>query len=78
MLPEVGLLLKVLVAGLLVVAVGLWFAVAFQSLLFQRYRLHKNEAALRKARLHEEDADERRYREQLLGSIRNEDSKKKE
>ncbi|MBF0196525.1 MAG: hypothetical protein HQL32_02395 [Planctomycetes bacterium] len=69
MLPEIVFLLKVL----LVLAIGyglwLWLGMVFQNILFQKYRLYKNEAAHRKTRLHEEAQSAKKYRSELLGEV---------
>ncbi len=67
------LLLLVLVA---VMGVLVWLGTVFQSFLFQRYRMNKNEAALRKTRIHEQDVEDDKYRHILLGIIQEDDKKK--
>ncbi|MBF0243966.1 MAG: hypothetical protein HQL31_01670 [Planctomycetes bacterium] len=69
MLPEYQLIIKIFVIVLLVMGITVTFGVIFQSLLFQRYRLHKNEAALRKTRLHDAAVSNRIYKAELLGAI---------
>ena len=69
MLPELLIIFKLLLVVVLVYAIVVWLGVVFQNIKFQKYRLFKNEAAYRKARLHDEDLNKRKYRGELLGEV---------
>ena len=58
-------------------AVVIWFGVVFQSLLFQRYRLQRNESALRKGRLFDAYREEVQFRNKLLGEVKSENAEKR-
>ena len=69
MLPEVEWLMMALVVIVPLVALVLWLGTIFQNVLFQRYRLYKNEAAKRKTRLHEQQGVRDGYRKELMGEV---------
>ena len=70
MLPYVDVIVWMVVLGILLYAIVSWFGVIFQNVIFQRYRLNRNEAALRKTRLHEQEEEKHRYRNSLLGEVK--------
>ena len=70
LVPEFLIVVKLLIGVVLLVGVYFIFATIFQSVLFQRYRLHKNEAARRKSRLHSQEEERRLYRDELLGAVK--------
>lgn len=70
MIPEVYIIIKIAFALVLLLAVIVWLAVVFQSVLFQRYRLNKNEQVHRAYRIHDEQDKERLYRDELLGNVK--------
>ena len=75
MLPHLDTVIWLIILGALVYAVLAWFGIVFQNLLFQRYRMNKNEAALRKERVHQKKVDQQRYSNGLLGEIKGETEK---
>jgi flagellar biosynthesis protein FlhB len=70
MLPHVDLIIWLVVIAVLVVAVVSCFSIIFQNVLFQRYRMNRNEAALRKERMHQQSEGRSRYRNSLLGEVK--------
>ena len=71
MLPHVDSILGIIAALILVLALLVWFGVLFQNLLFQRYRLQRNESAMRKARLFDAHREDVQFRNKLLGEVKN-------
>lgn len=69
MIPEFYFILKLLVVFILLYGLIVWLSMVFQSVLFQKYRLNKNEAAERKARLHDEKMAKESYKKDLLGEV---------
>lgn len=76
MLPHVDSILGVVAALVVVLALLAWFGVLFQNLLFQRYRLQKNESAMRKARLFDAYREDVQFRNKLLGEVKSDNSEK--
>lgn len=74
MLPFVDTILGLGVAFLLVVAMLVWFGVLLQNILFQRYRLQRNESAMRKSRLFDTYREEVQYRNKLLGEVKSDNA----
>ena len=75
MLPHLDTVIWLIIFGALVYAILAWFGIVFQNLLFQRYRMNKNEAALRKERVHLKSAEKQRYNNSLLGEVKGETEK---
>lgn len=69
MLPELEILMKIGIIVIIFIGVVLWLGTIFQNIKFQKYRLFRNEAAHRKARLHEESEEKDKYRTSLLGKV---------
>ena len=70
MLPQVDVIIWIVILAILFYAIISFFGVIFQNVVFQRYRLNRNEAALRKTRLHEQNEEKNRYRNSLLGEVK--------
>jgi hypothetical protein len=69
MLPHIDTIVwLVIIVGLFYAGVS-WMSMVFQSLLFQRYRSNRNEAAMREERLHDQELAKTRYRNSLLGEV---------
>lgn len=69
MLPELEFAFKIILCLVLILGVVFWLGTIFQNLIFQKYRLYKNEAALRKARLHDEKEEKEKYKTDILGKV---------
>lgn len=70
MLPHLDTVIVLLVIAAMFWGVLAWFGVIFQNVLFQRYRMNKNEAAMRKERLYNQRQEKQRYSNGLLGEIK--------
>jgi hypothetical protein len=73
MLPHLELIVWLLVIAVMVYAWVTWLGVVFQNILFQKYRLNKNESSLRATRLREQQEERDRFRNGLLGEVKGED-----
>jgi hypothetical protein len=69
MLPELEILFKFGILFIIFIGVIFWLGTIFQNIKFQKYRLFRNEAAHRKARLHDELEEKDKYRTDLLGKV---------
>lgn len=76
MLPHVDSILGIVAAFVVLVALLVWLGVLFQNLLFQRYRLQKNESAMRKARLFDVYREDVQFRNKLLGEVKSDNKDK--
>jgi len=73
MLPHLDLIIWFLVIAIGIYAWVTWLGVIFQNLLFQKYRMNKNESAMRAIRLKEQQEARDRFRHGLLGEVKAED-----
>lgn len=73
MLPHLDLIIWFLVIAIGIYAWVTWLGVVFQNLLFQKYRMNKNESAMRATRLQEQREERDRFRNGLLGEVKGED-----
>jgi tetrahydromethanopterin S-methyltransferase subunit F len=76
MLPHVDSILGIVAGFVIIVAMLVWLGMLFQNLLFQRYRLQKNESAMRKARLFDAYREDVQFRNKLLGEVKSEKTDK--
>ncbi len=75
MIKELPQIIIFLLGFLAVAGVIAWLAMVFQAFIFQRYRLNKNEAAMRKTRLHDQEQERSQYRQTVLGVVDEKDKK---
>lgn len=74
MITELVIFFKFSIFLLIFAGVMIWLGSVFQNIKFQKYRLFKNEAAYRKARLHDQKEEEVSYKNNLLGKVEEEDA----
>lgn len=74
MIPEIYTIIIILLVFAALYGIVVWLSMVLQSLIFQKYRMNKNEAAMRKTRLYEKEKEKESYHRDLLGEVKDANS----